>query len=351
MILRDSDIFAAKICVIDDEPANVLLLERLLEQVGYTDIVSFTNSKLGWEFVTNHEIDLLLLDLQMPFMSGFEILEKLKPQSQETLFTPIMVLTADATLGTKRQSFALGSHDYLTKPFEAIEVALRVKNLIRTRLALKMLAFNGVLTEAETLGRLRLREKEELEIVDKLVAPAECPQEDSKSHRDRVGEISTKIAKELKMPQDYVHDIFYAAQLYDVGKIGISDEILLKPGKLTPEEFETMKRHTEIGASILSGSNSAIMAMAEQIAFSHHERWDGKGYPCGLRGTDIPLCGRIVSVVDVFDALTHDRSYKKAWSIDSALESITENSGSQFDPTVVDAFLRIMKNADQKQAA
>ena len=162
--------------------------------------------------------------------------------------------------------------------------------------------------------------------------------------------MSARIAAELELSAEFVHDIQYAAQLYDVGKVGISDDILLKPGKLTTEEFEAMKRHTEIGASILSGSSSAIMAMAEQIAFSHHERWDGRGYPCGLSRLDIPLCGRIVSVVDVFDALTHDRSYKKAWSVEAALESIVENSGTQFDPTVVDAFLRVM-SAESKLAA
>lgn len=342
MILRDSDIFAAKICVIDDEPANVLLLERLLEQVGYSNVVSFCDPRLGWEFITNNEIDLLLLDLQMPKLTGFEILERLKPQNENSVFTPIMVLTADATISTKRQSFSLGTHDYLTKPFEAIEVALRVKNLIRMRLALKMLALEGNMPEAELHPRLRLREREELEIVEKLGCTAECPEEDLKTHRERVGDFSAKIAAELGMPADFVHDIQFAAQLYDVGKIGISDDILLKPGKLTPEEYEAMKRHTEIGASILSGSNSAIMAMAEQIAFSHHERWDGKGYPCGLRGTDIPLCGRIVAVVDVFDALTHERSYKKAWTLETALEAITHNAGTQFDPTIVDAFMRVM---------
>lgn len=350
MILSDSDIFAARICAIDDEPANVLLLDRLLEQVGYKNVVCFTDSRLGYEFVTTNEIDLLLLDLQMPKMTGFEILEKLKPQSEDFVFTPIMVLTADATLGTKRQSIQLGAHDFLTKPFEAIEVALRVKNLIRTRLALKKLALDGRMPEHEVHRRLMLQEKEELEIVEKLGGPAECPQEDPKTHRDRVGDYSARIAAELGLPEEFIHDIQYAAQLYDVGKVGISDSILLKPGKLTPEEFEAMKRHTEIGASILSGSDSAIMAMAEQIAFSHHERWDGRGYPCGLSRLDIPLCGRIVSVVDVFDALTHDRSYKKAWSIESALESIVENSGTQFDPAVVDAFLRVMA-AEKRQAA
>lgn len=350
MILRDSDIFAARICVIDDEPANVLLLERLLEHVGYKDVVCFTDSRLGWDYVTNNEIDLLLLDLQMPKMSGLEILEKLKPQSEESAFVPIMVLTADATVGTKRQSFALGAHDYLTKPFEAIEVALRVKNLLRIRLAFKQLALDGgQLETGDGHRKLRLLEKEELGIVEKLNTTNECPGDDTKAHRDRVGEMASKIASELGLDETFIHDIHYAAQLYDVGKMGISDQILLKPGKLTPEEYEAMKRHTEIGASILSGSNSAILAMAEQIAFSHHERWDGKGYPCGLKGTDIPLCGRIVAVVDVFDALTHERSYKKAWPVETALEAIVENSGTQFDPDVVDAFMRIMSRGEQTQ--
>ena len=350
MILTDSEIFAARICAIDDEPANVLLLQRLMERIGYTNIVTFNDSKAGYEYVTTHELDLLLLDLQMPKMTGQEILEKLKPQNEESIFVPIMILTADATSATKRQSILLGAHDYLTKPFDAIEVALRVKNLIRTRLALKKLALGETMAEPNAHHRLRLQEREELELVEKLGSTAECPQEDPKTHRDRVGDYSARIAAELGMAADFVHDIHYSAQLYDVGKIGISNDILLKPGKLTTEEFEAMKRHTEIGASILSGSNSAIMTMAEQIAFSHHERWDGRGYPCGLSELDIPLCGRIVSVVDVFDALTHDRSYKKAWTIEAALESIQANSGTQFDPSVVNAFMRVMA-AEGRRAA
>ena len=337
-----SDIFQAKICAIDDEPANLLLLRRLLEQAGYQNIETFSDSVTGYDFITKNEIDLLLLDLQMPRLSGFDILKKLKPQSEESEYTPIMVLTADATTETKRQTIQLGAHDFITKPFDAFDVVLRVKNLVRSRLATKELSRMNGSPSGELGHHVFLQEKEEIEIIEKLNGPAECPHEDAKTHRDRIGEYASKIAAELGLPEEFVHDIKYAAQLYDVGKIGISNEILLKPGKLSDEEFEAMKRHTEIGASILSGSNSAIMTMAEQIAFSHHERWDGRGYPCGLSQTDIPLCGRIVSVVDVFDALTHDRSYKKAWSVESAIESITENSGSQFDPDVVDAFLRIM---------
>lgn len=350
MILRDSDILAAKICVIDDEPANVLLLERLLEQVGYTNVKGFTNPIEGWNYITSQEIDLLLLDLQMPKLSGIEILERLKPQNDNSVFTPIMVLTADATHTAKRNSFAQGAHDYLTKPFEAIEVTLRIRTLIRLRLALKMLAMDGRLSEVETQKHLRLQEREELEIVEKLSGPSECPQEDPKVHRDRVGSISAQIARQLNLSEEFIHDIFYAAQLYDVGKIGIPNDILLKPGKLTAEEYEAMKRHTEIGASILSGSSSSIMSMAEQIAFSHHERWDGKGYPCGLHGADIPLAGRIVSVIDVFDALTHERSYKKAWDFETAIQAIVDNSGTQFDPAVVEAFLRVIKNPEDQVA-
>ncbi|MBI1333108.1 MAG: response regulator [Armatimonadetes bacterium] len=350
MILRDSDLLEAGICIIDDEPANVLLLQRILEYSGYSNVVSFTDPRAGWDYITSNEIDLLALDLQMPKISGLEILERLKPQNEETIFTPIMVLTADATITTRRQSINLGAHDFLTKPFEAIEVAMRVKNLLRMRLALKKLAVEGNMPETELKSRLRLREREELEIVGKLASPSECPQEDAKTHRERIGTLSAALAAELGMDEAFVRDIQLAAQLYDVGKIGISNEILLKPGKLTPEEFEMMKRHTEIGASILSGSNSSVMAMAEQIAFSHHERWDGRGYPCGLKGNDIPISGRIVAVIDVFDALTHERSYKQAWTTEAALEAIRENSGAQFDPNVVEAFMRCLERPENQVA-
>jgi putative two-component system response regulator len=347
-MIQLNDLLNAHITVIDDEPANVMLLERLLEQVGYTNISTFTNSNDGWEFVSKGKTDLLLLDLQMPNLSGFDILSKLQLVEDESSFFPVMVLTADATLATKRQTLALGAQDFLTKPFEAFEVALRVKNLLRVRLAYKALAVENHHLEAKIEERTKDLKETQLEIVERLGHATEYRDDDTKAHTSRVGEMAAHIAATLGHSDEFVNNMLYAAQLHDVGKIGISDTILLKPGKLTDEEFNTMKRHTEIGASILSGSKSAILKLAEEIALTHHERWDGTGYPNRLKGSEIPVSGRIVSVVDVFDALTHARSYKEAWPIDKAVQTIRDSSGSQFDPAVVEAMmLYLSKEMDQ----
>ena len=178
--------------------------------------------------------------------------------------------------------------------------------------------------------------------------------DNTKEHVTRVGELAGKIAAALGLTPDFIATIRYSALLHDVGKIGISDTILLKPGKLTDEEYETMKQHTKIGAQILSGSKSEILSMAEEIAITHHERWDGRGYPNRIAGSDIPLSGRIVAVVDVFDALTNERSYKKAWPVEDALAEIERNSGTQFDPMIVDALLELFpwfQRQDQQRAA
>jgi putative two-component system response regulator len=345
-VLKLNELLNAHITIIDDEPANVLLLERLLEQVGYTNIATFTDSLAGWEFVSTGKTDLLLLDLQMPNLSGFEILSKLQVEDDDSTFFPIMVLTADATLATKRQTLALGAQDFLTKPFEAFEVALRVKNLLRVRMAYRALANENQRLEAAVAERTKDLQDTQLEIVERLGYATEYRDDDTKAHTSRVGEMAASIASKLGFDLEFATNMRLAAQLHDVGKIGISDTILLKPGKLTDDEFETMKKHTEIGASILSGSKSAILKLAEEIALSHHERWDGRGYPHGIAGDDIPVSGRIVSVVDVFDALTHERSYKEAWPVAKAIQVICESAGTQFDPKVVDAFLTYLEEQD-----
>jgi putative two-component system response regulator len=349
-MIKLSDILNAHITIIDDEPANVMLLERLLEQVGYENLTSFTNSVEGWKFLSNNQTDLVLLDLQMPEMSGFDILSRLKMEEDSAEILPVMVLTADATLATKRQTLALGAHDFLTKPFEAFEVALRVKNLLRVRLAYKKLSAENNQLEGKIEERTRDLKDTQLEIVERLGHATEYRDDDTKAHTFRVGEMAARIAHKLGYDDVFVENMLYAAQLHDVGKIGISDTILLKPGKLTEEEFETMKRHTEIGASILSGSSSEILKLAEEIALTHHERWDGRGYPKGLKGEEIPISGRIVSVVDVFDALTHERSYKPAWTLERTMEVIVENAGSQFDPEVVAALESYIEDVVPKAA-
>ncbi len=344
-------LLSSRILIVDDEPANVLLLERLLEQLGYNNLESYTDPQEALPRLLNSSVDLVLLDIQMPNVSGFDILEKIRDNKHENEFRPVMVLTADATPSTKRKALALGADDFLTKPFEAYEVALRVKNLLRTRLMYKEMTLENDLLEQRVLARTKELEEVQLEVVDRLGLATEYRDDDTKAHTGRVGEMASRLAKAMELPSRFSHLLRLAAPLHDIGKIGISDLILLKEGKLTDEEYETMKKHCEIGASILSGSKSEILQLAQEIAISHHERWDGRGYPNQLSGEDIPLSGRIVSVVDVFDALTHERTYKKAWPIEEALMEIKKNSGTQFDPTIVNALLTLFPSQLAKMAA
>jgi len=344
-------LLSSRILIVDDEPANVLLLERLLEQLGYNNIETYTSPVEALPRILDQTVDLVLLDIQMPQLTGFEILEQIRDHKNENEFRPVMVLTADATASTKRKALALGAEDFLTKPFEAYEVALRVKNLLRTRQLYKEISLENDLLEQRVKERTRDLEEVQLEIVDRLGLATEYRDDDTKAHTARVGDMASQLASALGLSPKFVSLLRLAAPLHDIGKIGISDLILLKEGKLTPEEFETMKKHTEIGASILSGSKSEILQLAQEIAISHHERWDGRGYPNQLQGEQIPLSGRIVSVVDVFDALTHERTYKKAWPIEDALDEIEKNAGSQFDPVIVDALLALFSEYRMPRAA
>lgn len=344
-------LLSSRILIVDDEPANVLLLERLLQQLGYNNLESYTDPVEAMPRILNPDVDLILLDIQMPQMSGFEVIEELRENRVETEFRPVMVLTADATSATKRKALALGADDFLTKPFEAYEVALRVKNLLRTRLLYKELSLENDLLELRVRERTMDLEEVQLEVVDRLGLATEYRDDDTKAHTGRVGEMASKLARAMGLPDGFAHLLRLAAPLHDLGKIGISDLILLKEGKLTDEEYETMKKHCEIGASILSGSKSEILQLAQEIAISHHERWDGRGYPNQISGEAIPLSGRIVSVVDVYDALTHERTYKRAWPIEDALHEIKKNSGTQFDPAIVDALMTLFPHIELKLAA
>jgi putative two-component system response regulator len=246
---------------------------------------------------------------------------------------PILVLTADVTLAAKHRALKEGAKDFLTKPLDEVEVLLRINNLLENR-------FHSVLLEKRVLERTQDLDKAQMEVMQRLALAAEYRDDDTRLHTRRVGMIAQRIAQALDLPEEQTNLILHASPLHDVGKIGIPDAILLKHGKLTVDEFAIMKEHTVIGGNILSKSNSPCLRLAEEITLTHHERWDGTGYPAQLSGENIPLEGRIVSVADVFDALTHDRPYKRAWPIDQALLEIKNQSGRQFDPDVVKAFLK-----------
>jgi putative two-component system response regulator len=327
----------AKILVVDDQEQNVLLLQRILEQAGYTKVTATTDPSQVVGICSRIQPDLILLDLHMPDPDGFELLAQLKPWLDGRWF-PILVLTADTTPETKRRALAGGAKDFVTKPFDQTEVLLRIENLLEMRFLQTELRRQNLTLEQCVYERTEDLLDARLETLQRLALAAEYRDDDAAEHTQRIGRTAAFIARALGLDQDQIDLIKLAAPLHDVGKIGVPYQILLKPGKLDPEEFQLMTAHVNVGKFILSGSRSPVLRMAEQIALTHHERWDGSGYVSGLKGAEIPLAGRIVAVADVFDALTHDRPYKKAWPVEEAVAEVCRLSGTQFDPQVVDAF-------------
>ena len=345
----DARVTEGRILVVDDEEANVLLLKRTLERAGYVDVAVTTDSRQVAELVIEFQPDLILLDLLMPHLDGFAVLEQLRSMIPEGTFLPVIVLTADITREAKQRALGSGAEDFLTKPFDAVEVTLRIRNLLQARHLHLQLQGQNELLEARVRVRTKALEEAHIETLDRRAMAAEYRDDDTGQHIRRVGRTSALVARELGLAETEVVLIERAAGLHDLGKIGVPDSILLAPRKLTSEEFDVVKTHTVIGANILSGSRSPLLKMAEQIAWAHHERWDGSGY-AGLVEEDIPLVGRITTVADVFDALTHERPYKKAWPVDEALAEIAGQRGRQFDPRVSDAFLRVHEQLEDRSA-
>lgn len=331
----------ARIVIVDDDESNIQLLEGILHDEGYTNIRSTTNPRQVFNYFIDTEPDLVLLDLMMPEINGFEIMDRLALICPNGSCPPILILTADVTDETKRKALASEAADFLTKPLDYAEVVLRIRNLLTTRLFYLRLRNQNLQLEETVRARTDSLAQAQAEILARLARAAEFRDDDTGRHTQRVSHTSAMIAKQLLLPTETVELIRQAAPLHDVGKIGISDLILLKPGKLSDDEFEVVKTHPEIGAALLSQGHSMLVQLAERIARSHHERWDGSGYPLGLSKDDIPLEGRIVAVADVFDALVHERPYKKAWPVADAVAEIQRQGGKQFDPQVTEAFLKL----------
>ncbi len=328
----------ARLLIIDDEDPNVRVLRHALRLAGYEDVHAATDPREAVPVFTAVRPDLVLLDLMMPHLDGYEVMRRLAPLTPPGTHLPVIVLTADASPETRRRALASGATDFLTKPFDVVEVALRVRNLLQVRRLAQEL-------EGQVRERTRDLEGARVEMVERLASAAEYRDDDTGQHTRRVGALAARIAAALGRPADEVETVRQAAPLHDVGKIGVPDEILLKPGRLTPAEFAVMQTHAAIGGRILSGARFPVLRAAEAIALTHHERWDGTGYPAGLAGEAIPLVGRVVAVADVYDALTHARPYKPAWSGQDAAAEIRRQSGRQFDPAVVAAFLRCVPSS------
>ena len=332
---------SSRVLLVDDCPANLECLLSILKRGGYEDIAWTQDSRSAVELFESLNPDIVLLDLHMPHIDGFELMERFHKVANDGVAVPIVILTADADRYIKQRALAAGACDFLVKPFDPPEVLLRLRNRLETRiLQLRLQRQNLMLQE-----RIRLRTNELLEThldtLERLALAAESRDAATREHTRRVGHMASLMAGGLGLSIDFVSTLRLAAPLHDVGKIAMPDEILLKPGPLTPDEFERIKTHTLTGARLLSGSRCDVTKVAEEVALTHHERWDGTGYPNGLSEVEIPISGRIVSVADVFDALTHERPYKSAWPVEDAVVEIESQAARQFDPEVVDVFLDV----------
>jgi response regulator RpfG family c-di-GMP phosphodiesterase len=326
------------ILVVDDEEMNLRFLRRALERAGCTRVQTTTDALRVPALFAETRPDLVVLDLHMPGMDGFGLMERLAPIAGGRSGVPFLVVTGDVSEEVKRRALESGARDFLTKPFSETELLLRVRNLLEVQRLHGSLREQNARLELQVAERTRDLEHARLEILGRLALAAEFRDDETQEHAWRIGRTCGLLATALGLVDGQVEVLRRAAPLHDIGKIGIPDAILLKPGRLTDSEFATIRTHATIGGQILSGSQSSVLLLAERVALSHHERWDGGGYPRGLCGEEIPLAGRIAAVADVFDALTHERPYKSAWPVREAVAEIIRQRGRQFDPRVVDAF-------------
>lgn len=342
-MIRGSDIELreASILVVDDEPSNLTLLESILARAGYTRVRTVADPRDVGRIIQEHVVDLVLLDLHMPYLNGFELLRTLKGAHREGGgLLPVIVLTADATTDARHRALAEGADDFLTKPFDVVEVGFRIRNALERQRLHRQLREHNVLLELRVLDRTRDLEAAHLETFERLAIAAEYRDDETGQHTRRVGAMAGRIGAALGLDGATVELLERAAALHDIGKIGVPDSILLRPGPLNADEYAVVKTHARIGAQILSGSRSPLLRMAEEVAGAHHERWDGRGYH-GMSGEDIPRTARITALADAFDAMTHDRPYRAALPFDRVMDEIAEGREGQFDPAVVDAFYEL----------
>ncbi|MDQ4026285.1 MAG: response regulator [Actinomycetota bacterium] len=344
--------------MVDDDPQSVRLLTQVLRKAGYVRVDGMTDPAAALESFRDDPPDILLLDLHMPEVDGFEFIEGATVPGTRAAEegVPIVMLTGDVDPQARLRALAVGAKDFLTKPFDRTEVLLRIANLLETRFLHKEVQEHNVRLEEQVRERTEhlwtaVRDVEEArdglrrsqeETVRRLSIAAEFRDEETSQHIHRMSEYCALLARNVGFDEDSTYRIRVATQMHDIGKIGIPDDILLKPGKFTPEERTIMEGHAAIGHRILAGSDSKLLQLAALIALHHHERVDGKGYPQRLAGTAIPVEGRIAAIADVFDALTTDRIYRKAFPVATALAMLREGRGTQFDADLLDVFFDLL---------
>ena len=349
-----------RIVIVDDEPINVKVVQKYLKLAGYQQFATTTDATQALSLIRSEQPDVVLLDILMPGISGLEILAELR-RCEQFLDLPVIILTAVCDRETRLTALRTGATEFLGKPVDAVELEARLRNVLVTKAHRDRIKSHAWELEREVAIRTAELAQAHREVIQCLAKVGEFRDNETGNHVLRVGRYAAVIARRLGMDGEFVARIQQAAALHDIGKVGIPDAVLLKPGKLDEVERQRMQlhcglgrsvcasasenaewefpSHTAAGRSIANSGTSPILRMAATITYTHHEKWDGTGYPDGLRGEAIPIEGRITGVADVFDALTTERPYKRAFSVEESLAIMNEQRGRHFDPQVLDAFL------------
>jgi putative two-component system response regulator len=349
-MLTAEEITKGRILVVDDTESHTILLRKILKGAGYLSVATTTDSGEAVDLYKEFQPDLLVLDLHMKPVDGFQILDQLKALEPPDSYVPALMMTALNDPDVLVKALERGARDFLNKPFERVEALTRIRNMIEVRLMHRRMKNQNRILEETVDARTREIRETRLEVIRRLGRAAEYRDNETGMHIIRMSLAASILGRAVGMTPEQCELLLNASPMHDIGKIGIPDRILLKPGPLDQEEWGIMKRHPAIGAELLSGGGSELMQMAESIALCHHEKFDGSGYPRGLEGSQIPLVARIVAVCDVFDALLSRRPYKAPWTVEEALAELDKRAGSHFDPDLVAKFHEVLHEVLQVHA-
>jgi putative two-component system response regulator len=326
------------IVIVDDNAVNLMLMAALARSATGLEPLRFDDPVTGLEWCREHGADLIVVDFMMPRMDGHQFIEAVRA-TPHLADVPVVMVTATGQNAVRRRALEIGATDFLTKPVDSTEIKLRLRNLLQLRQAQNLLRDRAALLADEVRKATEAILLRERDLIVRLSSAAEFRDPETGGHIQRMAHYAALIARQLGEPESYAQALLTAAPMHDVGKLGTPDHILLKKGRLDPDELAVMHQHAEIGGRILADTDSPLLKLACEIAETHHEKFDGSGYPRGLKGEQIPLGGRIVAVADVFDALNSHRPYKRAWSLEESRAYVEQNSGSHFDPRCVAAFV------------
>jgi len=331
----------ARILIVDDKEENIELLEGMLTSEGYTSILGVTDSREATTIYEAYRPDLILLDINMPHMDGYQVMEQLN-EIEKGDYAPVLVLTAQQDEETRIHALTSGAKDFLSKPINMVETMTRIRNMIEIRLLHNRSRNQTVILDQMVRDRTKELNETRLEVIRRLGLAAEYRDNETGLHIIRMSQMSQILGQAAGMDEETADTLLNASPMHDIGKIGIPDRVLLKPGKLDAEEWKIMQTHAAIGGKMLNGHSSPLLVMAKEIALTHHEKWNGAGYPNGIKGEEIPLSGRVCALADVFDALTSERPYKKPWSVEDTVAEIENQKGVHFDPNLVGLFQTVL---------